>query len=111
MAIDPAERRPTGLLLFIYLTPGASHNKLDRIQPPGEDRARLRATVTAPAEKGKANTALIKMIAKKLRLPKSSIQIIAGLQSRRKTLSIDGDPKDLLRRVSALFDAEGLTAR
>jgi uncharacterized protein YggU (UPF0235/DUF167 family) len=45
--------------------------------------------VTAP-ERGKANAALITLLAKELGLPKSAISIIRGEHNARKTLAVSG---------------------
>jgi uncharacterized protein (TIGR00251 family) len=45
--------------------------------------------VTAP-ERGKANAALIALLAQALGLPKSAISIVRGEHSARKTLAISG---------------------
>ena len=46
--------------------------------------------LTGPAKEGKANTELVKRMAKLLKLSTSSIQIIKGHKSREKILLIDG---------------------
>lgn len=57
--------------------------------------------MTAAAQKGKANAALIKLLAKALGTPKSSIAITGGATDRRKTLLIEGDPAALAARIDA----------
>lgn len=73
--------------LQIKVTPRAS---ADRLQGWAEDGA-LKVAVTAVPENGKANKAVIALLAKRLKLPKSAIEIAAGETSRHKTLLIDGD--------------------
>ncbi|NMC03790.1 MAG: DUF167 domain-containing protein [Candidatus Lokiarchaeota archaeon] len=46
--------------------------------------------VTAPPEKGKANKAIIKLIAKKLNVVSSSITIIRGTMNSTKVLRVEG---------------------
>lgn len=65
---------------------------------------RLKARVRAMAEKSKANRALEKLIAKRLKIAKSSVRVISGETSRSKTLRIEGDPDDLR---AALDDLAG----
>lgn len=50
----------------------------------------LKIKVAAPPEKGKANQAVIRLLAGKLGLPSQSITVIKGETSQRKTLEIDG---------------------
>jgi len=46
------------------------------------------ASVPAPAREGKANRALIKLLADYFSLPKSAVKIIRGETSRRKLVEI-----------------------
>ena len=46
--------------------------------------------VTAPAEAGRANEAVIALLAKTLSLPRRDISIAAGFGSRDKLLAFDG---------------------
>lgn len=50
--------------------------------------------ITAPPVDGAANSEIIKIFAKLLNIPKSQIEISAGLTSRTKTLSINADITD-----------------
>jgi len=45
--------------------------------------------VREPAEKGKANSAVIKAIAKHFKIPQSNVQIASGLSSRQKIVIIE----------------------
>lgn len=48
----------------------------------------LKVKVKAPPEKGRANKAIIKVLEKKLDLPKGSINITSGNTSRKKVIEI-----------------------
>lgn len=50
----------------------------------------LYVRVTAPPEKGKANEAVVELLAKALRVPKSAIRVIQGGTARGKVLDIEG---------------------
>ncbi|MCD8497970.1 MAG: DUF167 family protein [Alphaproteobacteria bacterium] len=50
----------------------------------------LKCSVTAAPEKGKANAALIALLAKNLKIPKTSISVVSGDTNRLKTLEITG---------------------
>ncbi len=50
--------------------------------------------ITAPPVDGAANSEIIKIFARLLNIPKSQIEISAGLTSRTKTLSINADITD-----------------
>jgi uncharacterized protein len=51
----------------------------------------LKCHLKSPAEQGKANDELIKSLAKKLGVPQSMVTIVAGAQSRKKRIQIDGE--------------------
>jgi len=98
-----------GLTLSLKLTPKAAKNALVRTELDSDGKIRLKATVTAAPEKGKANIALIKLLSKKLGLPKTSIQLIAGEQSRLKTVLFAGDSRALQKMLTVQLKALGLT--
>lgn len=88
-----------GLRLFVRLTPKASRDRIDGPAAAAEGGTVLKAMVTAVPEDGKANAALIKMLAKEWRLPKSAFEIVAGATDRRKTVFISGDGAELAARL------------
>jgi hypothetical protein len=67
----------------IFVQPRASRAKIG----PMHD-GRLKIAVTAPPVDGEANAAVIELFAKQLGIPRSSVEIVAGASSRRKTLRI-----------------------
>lgn len=50
----------------------------------------LKARVRAAPEKGEANAALEKLLAKALGVPKSNVQVARGTTARFKTIEIEG---------------------
>lgn len=60
----------------------------------------LKAAVTAPAEDGKANKAVIDLLAEAWRLPKSAFEVTRGAAARDKVLSISGEPAALAGRIA-----------
>lgn len=50
----------------------------------------LKVRVTAPPADGAANTAVVALLAKSLRIPKRDVEIVAGATSRRKRVRIHG---------------------
>lgn len=49
----------------------------------------LRVAVTAAPENGKANDAVVALLAAKLGLPKRDVRIAQGLSSRRKVIEVE----------------------
>ena len=52
---------------------------------------RLKVQVTAAPERGKANDAVIEVLAAALGVPRGRVRIVAGETSPLKTVEIDGD--------------------
>jgi uncharacterized protein len=74
-----------GVLVSCMLQPRASRNEVVGIY--GE---MLKIKLTAPPVDGKANAALRKYFSKLIKVPASSVTIVAGLTSRRKTVLLSG---------------------
>jgi len=83
------------LLVDIRLQPGASRARVDGLAVLDDGATVLRVRVTEPPEGGKANAALIRLLAKAWKLPKSALTLVAGHSDRRKTLAVAGDPAAL----------------
>ena len=92
-----------GLIVTIKLTPKARGAGIDGIvEEPGPDgpRSLLKLRVTEPPESGKANAAMIALLAKAWRLPKRAFSILSGETSRLKRVHIAGDAQALLRAIT-----------
>jgi len=71
--------------LTIKAQPGARQNGVDGLL---EDAIKIR--LQAPAVDGKANRALLVFLARQLGLRPRNIRLVAGLNSRRKIVEIEG---------------------
>jgi hypothetical protein len=92
-----------GLKLFLRLQPAARRAQIGGLRAGADGRLFLEARVTAPPEGGKANAALIELLAKELRLPKGAVTLLAGQSAREKTLLLEGDAPSLAARLDALL--------
>ncbi len=90
-----------GVRVHVRLAPRSSGNRIGAIHADADGCAMLKVAVTAAPEAGKANAALIKLLAREWRLPKSAFEIAAGATDRRKVLTIDGEPGALMDRLGA----------
>ena len=72
----------------IKLIPKAAKNEISGWEINASGEKTLKASVTAPPDKGKANKALINLLAKTWKTPKTNIHIIKGETSRLKTIEI-----------------------
>ena len=89
-----------GVRVAVRLTPKASRNAIAGIAEAGQGDAVLKVMVTAVPEAGKANEALIKLLAKQWGIAKSSISLVAGATDRNKIVHVAGDAADLMARLS-----------
>jgi hypothetical protein len=90
---------PRGAVLGVKAQPAA---KKDAIL--GERAGALRVAVTAAPERGRANDAIVELVAAALKLKRSQISLLTGETSRDKRLLIEGiTPDDLKARVDGLF--------
>lgn len=88
--------------LALRVTPNAGRDAIIGIEKRGAHDV-LRVKVAAAPDKGKANQAVIGLLAKSLGLRPSAITLIAGETSRDKRLRIEGDEAAIeaaLRRLT-----------
>lgn len=99
MTPSPFAVSPLGLRVAVRLTPKASRERIEGLAPEAGGGVALKVSVTAVPEDGKANAALVKLLAKAWRVPKSSMDIVQGATDRRKVLLITGDADELRQRL------------
>ncbi len=87
------------------VSPKASRDAIGGVVADAQGYGVLKIAVTAVPEKGNANAAVIKLLAKAWRLRKSDLHIVQGATDRNKTLLIAGDGAAIHRRLSPLLDA------
>ncbi len=85
MNVDPLELRETadGVVLKVKALPGSRRNEIKGIHAGS-----LKVAVTAAAEKGKANQAVLALLANALRLRPRQLEIIQGSTSPSKSVLI-----------------------
>ena len=94
--------RADGLTLHVRLTPKSSRDALESVETLSDGQNVLKARVRAVPEDGKANAALIALVAKQLKCPASRISLASGATSRHKVLHLQGDPQELAAKLTAL---------
>ncbi len=65
----------------------------------------VKVSVTAPPEAGRANEALLVLLAEAWWVPRRDLAIVAGLASRHKIVRVAGDPQRLAAKLGALIAA------
>ena len=88
--------------LAVRLTPGASADRVDGWDVDADGRPVLKVRVRARPVEGEANEALVKLLAKALGVPRSSVDLMRGAQSRLKMIAVDNlDDEAVRTRLSA----------
>ena len=91
----PPKTAPAETRLALNVQPGSKRNDV-----LGLVDGVLRVRVTARAQEGKANEAVIDLLAALLALPKSRIQILHGHATRNKVVAVQGlSREEALRRL------------
>jgi uncharacterized protein len=82
--IEMSERE--GSVVFaVRVAPRASRDAID-----GEYQGALKVRLTAPPVDDKANDALCRLLAERLKIPQSAVRIASGGKSRKKRVAIRG---------------------
>ena len=90
-----------GVLLHVHAQPGARRNGVI-----GERAGAVRVAVTAPPDKGKANAAILEVLAEALGMKASQLALISGETSRRKRILLGGlTVEEADRRIASALAA------
>jgi uncharacterized protein YggU (UPF0235/DUF167 family) len=89
----------SGITLAIRLRPAASRTAILGRSILADGAEIVIAAVSAPPDGGKANAAVIALLAKLWRRPKTSLTIIVGATARNKVLHIAGPPETLMTEM------------
>ncbi len=93
------ENTPDGIRLPIRVQPGARRNAVT-----GVHNGRLKVAVTQVAERGKANEAVMHVLAEAFELRASQVELIAGSIHRDKVVLIRGvTAEHLSERIAAML--------
>jgi len=116
MAAGPRKGGPAGPLtaaadgvrLAVHVTPRSGRNRIEGVGRGADGQPRLWVAVTAPPEDGKANAAVIALLAKAWRMPKRAFSVRIGASAREKLLHIAGEAETLLPALAErIGDTDG----
>jgi len=100
-APSPFTRAVDGVRVALRVTPGASRTGIIGVADTANGGRALKVSVTVIAEGGKANDAVIKVLAKTWRVAKSSLTLVAGQTDRNKIIHVSGDPEALMSLLAS----------
>jgi uncharacterized protein (TIGR00251 family) len=95
----PFSAAADGVRVAVRLSPRARRNGVEGLAEEAGGGTALKVAVTAVPEHGKANAALIALLAKEWRVPKSSVSVVRGATDRHKTLLVAGASEPLMRQL------------
>jgi uncharacterized protein len=90
---------PEGIVVTVRLTPKGGRDSIDGGGRLSDGSDMLQVRVRALPAEDAANKALVAMLAKALRVPKSAVTIISGRHARIKQVKIAGKPRLLAGEI------------
>ena len=87
------------IVVAVRLTPKADRDAVEGVVALADGRLVARVRVRAVPEGGAANAALVAVMAKVLRRPKSAVAVVAGASQRLKQVRVAGEPTALVKVV------------
>lgn len=93
-------RGAEGVRVAVRLKPRASAERVIGLTREADGGMALSVAVTAPPVDGKANDALIRLLARLFHLPPRDLTLALGAGDRRKVVQVTGDPARLATLIS-----------
>jgi len=101
--VAPRVRSSAGVLSFnLRLTPKGGRDAIEGWSRGADGTEYLKARVAAAAQDGKANAALIAVLAKALGVPKSTLRVASGHSARLKRIEISPATAVAAARLAAM---------
>lgn len=101
----PFSAHAGALHVALHVTPKASHTRIEGLRTDAKGETALKISVTAAPDRGKANAAIVRLLAKEWGLPKGQIAIVQGETGRRKLRRLSTDHKALALRLEAWLES------
>jgi len=92
----PFQPTRDGVRVAIRVTPRAARDQVTGCKPTAAGGVELCVALTAVPEKGRANKALIELLAREWGMSKSDLSVVAGVTDRHKAVMIEGAPDMLM---------------
>lgn len=101
----PLTAAADGVRVAIRLTPRGRGDRVEGVVRGADGAAALQVSVGAPPAEGRANDALLRLLAKEWGIPRRDLAIVAGFKSRNKLVHVAGEPAALMQRLQTTFAA------
>ncbi|HEX4002010.1 MAG TPA: DUF167 domain-containing protein [Candidatus Acidoferrales bacterium] len=88
------QERAGAIAFAVRVTPRASRDQIE-----GAYQGALKVRLMAPPVDDRANEALIRLLAERLKVPKSAVRIVAGGKSRTKRVEIEGAHREQIIEI------------
>jgi uncharacterized protein YggU (UPF0235/DUF167 family) len=98
-ASSPFAAAADGVRIKVHAHPGARRDAVEGLRAEADGGVALKVGVRAAPEDGKANAAIVKLLAAEWGVPKSALRLLAGATDRRKSFHLAGEPEALLARL------------
>jgi uncharacterized protein YggU (UPF0235/DUF167 family) len=109
-APSPFAAVANGVRIRVRVQPRARRNRVEGLVPEVDGGLALKVAVTAAPEDGRANAAVLALLAEAWGVAKSTLGVTAGAADRRKTILLAGEPGRLMRSLEGWM-AELRTSR
>jgi uncharacterized protein (TIGR00251 family) len=94
--------RADGLRVALKVTPRAGRDEVRGVEVDAAGRGHLMVRVTAAPDAGKANAAVLKLLARRWRVPSGTLRLVSGAAARQKVLHLDGTAGELAAHLRAI---------
>lgn len=95
----PFRVSPSGVRVRLKVAPKAKRNQFGGLLDEPDGGKALKVAVTAAPEDGKANAAVIALLAREWGVAKSAVSVVSGATDRRKLVEIRGPSQELLAKL------------
>lgn len=99
----PWRRQGEAISIDLKVIPNARVDVLEGVVLDAEGRPRLQLRIKAPPVDGKANAAVLRLLAKRLDCPRSTLSIVAGASARLKQVRWERSPDDAAELLASLL--------
>lgn len=107
MSVSPLRRVADGVRVTLRVAPGARREGIGDLVPTVDGGVALKVSVTAVAEDGRANEAVLRLLARTWKLPRRALTLVMGAADRTKVVHIAGGGEDVARCLETWMGQRG----